>query len=97
MNIKDYISEKGNYIANNYLEVLLKKNPKELDEMTNLINNMTEIAIHLLRESPEFRRQFARIHSEFLKYPESREVIEDSIKAFSKYNQMEEQSIINRH
>ncbi len=43
-----------------------------------------EIATDAMRSSPEFREGFARVHSEFLNYPESRETMEQSIKAYKK-------------
>jgi len=38
-----------------------------------------------MKTSPEFRRGFARAHSEFLKYPECRETLEQSIEAYETY------------
>ncbi len=100
MNITKLISETSTLIANNYVSELNEKKPEELNEISMLFNNLTELAIHVLKESPEFRSQFARIHKEFLKYPECKEVIEESYNAVSKYQnkiQLENQSKLNRH
>lgn len=85
MQISDLLAELQGYVSNLYANNLKNEDPKNLDQITKLFNNLTEVAIHVMRESPEFRSQFARIHAEFLKHPECREVIEGSINAVSQY------------
>lgn len=85
--IQDFFSELSNKAANKYVEELKKKNPEELDQMILLFNNLSDVVIEILKTSPEFRMKFAKIHGEFLKYPESRDVIEQSLKAYSKYKE----------
>ena len=84
--IKDFFQELSTTMANNYIEELKKKNPKELDQMILLFNNLSDVVIEILKISPEFRTKFAKIHSEFMKYPESNQVIEESIKAYRQYS-----------
>ena len=86
MKIPDLISAMQTYIANEYVESINDEAPKNLDKMTELFNNLTELAIHMLKTNQEFRLKFAQIHAEYLKYPESRQVIEESINAYNKYN-----------
>lgn len=86
MKIPDPLVELQNYFSNMYVKSLKEKDPEELDKLTELLNNMTEVAIHVLRESPEFREKFAKIHREFLKYPEANPLIEDSKEVYIKYN-----------
>ncbi|MTI70096.1 MAG: hypothetical protein FH751_07595 [Firmicutes bacterium] len=88
MQITNILFELQTSMANIYANNLKNENPKNLDEVAKLFNNLAEVSIHLLRENPEFRTQFARVHAEFLKYPESRQVIEDSIQAYKKINEV---------
>lgn len=55
--------------------------PEKYNSFVQSAVNLTEIGVELLRESPEFREAFARIHNEFLKYPESRSTIEQAYSA----------------
>lgn len=86
MKIVNVISELEAAFGNITVESLKNEDPEKLSQITKLFNNLTELAIHIMRKSPEFRTQFAKIHSEFLKYPECRQVIDSSINAIKQYN-----------
>ena len=58
------------------LKELKSSNPKEYDKTLQAFITATEAATHMLAESKEFRTAFAQIHAEFLKYPESKSIIE---------------------
>jgi ferritin-like protein len=59
--------------------------PEEKHHMSKIAVEITNVSIQLLRESPEFRDAFSRIHSEFFKYPESESVIRQAIMACDKF------------
>ena len=47
---------------------------------------LVDVAMEALKESPEFREAFAKVHMEFLNYPEyANQVIAKSIKAYDNY------------
>jgi hypothetical protein len=85
MKINDIFAEMGIHFAGDYTASLKEKEPEKFDQITRLLNNMSEIALQVLQTDAEFRLNFARIHAEFLKYPESRQVIEASINSFGQY------------
>ena len=68
-------------LPENAMKELKERHPEKNQHIVNTIVAMTDIGVDMLKESPEFRKAFARIHNEFLKYPESRETIEQAIKA----------------
>lgn len=68
-------------LPENAMKELKERQPEKNQHFINTIVAMTDIGVDMLRESPEFRRAFARIHNEFLKYPESRETIEQALQA----------------
>lgn len=53
----------------------LKDDPTKHEEFVKMIIMASELGTELLKESPEFRKAFARIHTEFFKYPECQETI----------------------
>ncbi|SFH26972.1 hypothetical protein SAMN05660649_04501 [Desulfotomaculum arcticum] len=57
----------------------------ERKKLVEALTDLTELGIALLHESPEFRQAFARIHSEFLMFPESRDTIEQAFTAYNKF------------
>jgi TRAP-type C4-dicarboxylate transport system substrate-binding protein len=71
------------------LNKLKESNPEEYDETIKAFIAATEVGINFLKESPEFRKAFAKIHKEFLKYPECREVIEAGLQANEKFDAIE--------
>ncbi len=54
-------------------------------QMSKIAAEFTNITIQLLKENPEFRDAFARIHAEFFNYPESEIVIRQAIKAYGEF------------
>lgn len=75
----------------NLMEKLVKEikeaEPEKRDHLVKTAVMLFEISTEALKESAEFRRGFAMVHSEFLKHPECRDTIEQSIEAYKKYNQ----------
>ena len=87
MKILNLLSEVGAAGANKYIEKLKEEDPDQFDRIADLFVNLTDLGVHILRTSPEFRDQFARIHTEFMKYPECQEVIIESKEAIERYSQ----------
>lgn len=85
MKITEFLSDMGTSMANGYIENLKEQDSEKLDQIIKMFNNLSELALNVLKENDQFRTNFARIHSEFLKYPECREVIEGSMEAYKKY------------
>lgn len=85
MMIVDMISEMALKISNGYAEEMKKDDPEKFDQLEKLFNNLIEVSIHMLKVSPEFRKQFARIHAEFMKHPECAMVIEGAVEAVEQY------------
>lgn len=61
--------------------------PEKRDHFLKITSELFKISTEAMKISPEFRQGFAMVHSEFLKYPECRETVEQSIKAYEKYLQ----------
>lgn len=59
--------------------------PEKRDHFLKVAAELFEISAEAVRISPEFRQGFALVHSEFLKYPECRETVEQSINAYKKF------------
>jgi len=72
-------------LAIDNLNELKNSDPKEYDETLKAFIAATEVGIQMLKESQEFRKAFAKIHAEFLKYPESKEVIEKALEANNEF------------
>lgn len=76
--------------AMNIMEKLVKEikesNPEKREHLINSSVMLFEISTEALKNSPEFRKGFAMVHSEFLKYPECQDTIQQSIEAYKKYN-----------
>ncbi|KNF08400.1 hypothetical protein CLPU_7c00280 [Gottschalkia purinilytica] len=85
MKINDFLVEAGADFASDYIKNLKDKDPERLEEINKLICNFTDVAINLLKESSEFRKKFAEIHAEFLKHPECKQVIDETLNSVSKY------------
>ncbi|GAB6100090.1 hypothetical protein JCM16358_19690 [Halanaerocella petrolearia] len=84
MFLTDEFAELSIGMVNKKLKKMEESEPEKYDESLEMILLLTEIATHFLKESKEFREAFAEIHAEFLKYPESRQVIEESIATFKR-------------
>lgn len=67
------------------LRELKNSEPEQHQYLVNSIVEMAGIATEILKNSPEFRRQFAKIHAEFLKYPECKEVIDEAYRVSTAY------------
>lgn len=63
----------------------LKKDPRKHEELVETIIGFTDLATELIKENPDFRKAFARIHSQFLQYPECIPVIRDALTAYRRY------------
>ncbi|WP_198006897.1 hypothetical protein [Desulforamulus reducens] len=68
-------------LPENAIKELREHHPEKNEGFIQATVALTDIATNMLRESPEFRRAFAKIHEEFLKYPESRSTIEQALQA----------------
>ncbi|AGB42091.1 hypothetical protein Halha_2215 [Halobacteroides halobius DSM 5150] len=90
MLFSDKLTELSIGMANEELKEMEASDPEKYDKTLEMIVLMTEIATHFLNESQEFRAAFAKIHAQFLKYPESREVIKESMAAYDDFKQSEE-------
>lgn len=65
-------------IADGSLERIKKSDPAKHRKMIEFALSLFDIGIMMMKDSPEVRQAFARIHAEFLKYPECRETIEQA-------------------
>ncbi len=72
-------------MVNKRLKEMKEGDIEEYNKTLEMFLLATEAATHFLQESPEFRKKFAKIHSDFIKSPESAEVIEDSITAYNNF------------
>lgn len=61
--------------------------PEEKQKMAKMTADFLDFNIELLRGSPELRSAFARIHSEFFRYPESADTLIEVIKAYGQFIQ----------
>ena len=61
--------------------------PEKRDHFIKGTLDLLDMSIETLKISPEFRQGFLKIHAEFLNYPESKELIGKSIKAYQDYIQ----------
>lgn len=66
------------------LKELKERHPEKNEHFVKSMIALTDIGTRMLQESPEFRQAFARIHLEFLKYPESKTLLK---KAAELYNE----------
>ena len=75
--------------AMNMMEKLINElkdsDPEKRDHFIKIAVTLFDMSAEAMKTSPEFRRGFARAHSEFLKYPECRETLEQSIEAYETY------------
>ena len=72
-------------MANFSAREMKQAHPEKYQNFVEAVINLTEISVELIRQSPEFREAFARVHNEFLKYPESKATIKEAMGAYSIY------------
>lgn len=77
-------------ISADALQKMKDASPEEKQKMAKMAADFLDFNIELLRESPELRSAFARIHSEFFRYPESADTIVEVIKAYAQFIQGDE-------
>lgn len=53
----------------------LKKDPAKHQEMVQMMVTMFDLSTQLLKDSPEFREGFGKVHAEFFRHPECQETI----------------------
>ncbi|MBM7624994.1 hypothetical protein [Sporohalobacter salinus] len=70
-----FTTELSAKLALDNLNELKESDPKKYDETVKAFIAATKAGTKILKESPEFRKAFAQIHAEFVKYPEAQEVI----------------------
>ncbi|GAB6137742.1 hypothetical protein [Halanaerobaculum tunisiense] len=87
MFLPDKLTELSIGMVNKELEEVKESDPEEYEETIKMLLLMTEIATHFLQESQEFREAFAKIHTEFLKRPERKQVIEEAITAYADFKE----------
>ena len=83
--LEKFMTEFSARLAIDNLNELKNSDPKEYDETLKAFIAATEVGIQMLKESQEFRKAFAKIHAEFLKHPESKEVIEKALEANNEF------------
>lgn len=67
------------------LQQMKEASPEEKQDMAGMAVELINLSIQLLRENSEFRRAFGRVHTEFLKYPESGETLMQAITAYKEF------------
>lgn len=72
-------------ITDELIKNLKDATPEERQHMSKIAVEFTNMSIQLLKESPEFRDAFSRIHLEFFKYPESESLIRQALMAHDKF------------
>lgn len=68
-----------------FVNEIKEAEPEKRDHFIKMTVTMFEMSKELLAISPEFRKGFAEVHSEFLKYPECGETIKEGVEAYKKY------------
>jgi len=72
-------------ITDEVIKNMRESTPEERHRMSKIAVEITNMGIQLLKESPEFRDAFSRIHSEFFEYPESESVTRQALMAYDKF------------
>lgn len=72
------------------VEEIKEAEPAKRDHFLNSTLAVFAISQEALQASTEFRQGFAAVHSEFLKYPECKDVIKQSLEAYQRYFQNKE-------
>jgi hypothetical protein len=89
----DKLKEMSIEIVSQHLEEMKDADTKDYDKTLKMILLMTEVAIHFLKESKEFREKFAEIHAEFIKSAESESIIKKSIIAYKNFKEKQETTV----
>lgn len=69
----------------NLVQELKEADPDKRDHFLKSSVTLFDIATEAMESSQEFRKGFAKVHSEFLKHPECRETVNLSIQAYNKF------------
>lgn len=69
------------------IKKIKESTPEERQNIAKMAAEFLDLSTVLLRESPEFRSAFARIHTEFFRYPESGETIRQALIAEREFAQ----------
>lgn len=64
---------------------LKEAEPEKRDHFLKSTLTLLDISAEALEKSPELRQKFAKVHSIFLKFPECKETIELSLKAYETF------------
>jgi hypothetical protein len=72
-------------LADGGIKKLQSTDPKDREHLISMMVTALDLGTELMRESPEFRRAFARVHEEFLHYPESRGSLEEGLRAYERF------------
>lgn len=81
------IMDQAMHIMEKLVDELKESDPGKRDHFIKIAVSLFDISTEAMKTSPEFRRGFAKAHSEFLKYPECRETLEQSMEAYKTYLQ----------
>lgn len=71
----------------NAVKELQEAQPAKREEFMQMALSLFQFSTQILKESPEFRRAFAAVHTEFFKYPESQPTISQIFKAEKEFVQ----------
>lgn len=78
--------EQGMAMMEKIASALKNSEPEKRDHFLKSALILFDVALEALKNSPEFREAFAKVHMEFLNYPEyANQVISKSIKAYEEY------------
>ncbi|KUO53036.1 MAG: hypothetical protein APF76_12725 [Desulfitibacter sp. BRH_c19] len=64
---------------------LKEADPDKRDHFLKSTLILLDVSAEAMEKSPELRQKFAKVHSIFLKYPECRETLNQSIKAYETF------------
>lgn len=85
---KKWILEEGKVIINllagittEAINKMAEAGSENLQETAKMAVSFLELGTRLMQESPEFREAFARVHTEFFKYPESADTVRQALSA----------------
>jgi hypothetical protein len=80
--LDNILTELSSTFLKKELDKIKEADPEKYNQTLNMFLAAVNVGIHFLEESLEFREAFARIHNEFLKYPECRSTIKQALKAY---------------
>lgn len=73
-------------LVEKYVQEIQEAEPEKREHFEKIILSLLDVTMDLLKRSPEFRQGFAKIHSDFLDYPESHQTVEKAVIAYNRYN-----------